>query len=251
MLKKLDAILEKKGAYTEPVPWNIIDITKFLIVYILTILFSMKFYSIFYFFCHNFSITKQYYNIIFLSYSIMYYILPIVIYFFYFLLIKIWILKKYNIGLKTLFQSNNKIKYFFLAIIISVVIGAPEFFIFLEYVRSFQMLASEISLFRFLFSHVLLASILAPIVEETVFKSFIYRALKKKIGVSLGILTTSILFTGLHFNKFTSPTEMLSTLFDSIAINIVYEKTGSLHACIFVHFLNNLTHSLIQRYCFL
>ena len=247
MLKKLDAILGKKGTYPEPVPWNIIDIIKFLVVYILTVLFSMKFHSIVSFLYQNFSIIKQHHYILF-SFS---YIMRIVIYFLYYILIKTWVLKKYNIGLKILFKSNNKIKYFFWALIISVIIETPDFFVFLEYVRSFQTFASKISLSLFLYQYVFWTSLLAPIVEETVFKSFIYRALKKKIGVSLGILATSMVFTGLHFDKFSRPTEMLTILFVSIALNIIYEKTGSLHSCIFVHFVINLTHSLVNRYCFL
>lgn len=83
---------------------------------------------------------------------------------------------------------------------------------------------------------VIMACILAPIVEELVFRAGLYRFLKGRIGKEAGIFVSAALFAMLHFNLLSFPTLMIL----GIALCLAYEGTGNLKVPIFMHALFNL-----------
>lgn len=81
------------------------------------------------------------------------------------------------------------------------------------------------------------ASILAPIVEEALFRGLLYAALRKYFGVLPAMALTSLLFAGVHVNIISLvPIGLLSAVLCG-----VYEKRGSLWDPIIVHALFNTT----------
>lgn len=77
----------------------------------------------------------------------------------------------------------------------------------------------------------IVASIFAPISEELYFRGFLYPALRRKIGVGWGILVTSLIFGGLHFDLI----RMIPLAFGGIWLNWLYEKSGSIYTSIIAH----------------
>lgn len=77
----------------------------------------------------------------------------------------------------------------------------------------------------------IVASIMAPISEELYFRGFLYPAFRKKIGIRWGILVTSIIFGGLHFDL----VRMIPLAFGGIWLNWLYEKSGSIYSSIIAH----------------
>ncbi len=77
--------------------------------------------------------------------------------------------------------------------------------------------------------------VLAPLVEEIIFRGFLYSQLKRRIGLIGGIITTSIVFGVLHMQ--------LNVGIDVFALSIVLcilrEITGSIWAGVLLHSLKN------------
>ncbi len=83
-------------------------------------------------------------------------------------------------------------------------------------------------------------AILAPIVEESIFRGLLYPAIKRAAGggtrgAVIGIFIVSALFAAIH-QSWTA----LAPLFAlAVILNIVFEKTNSLTACIIAHAVHN------------
>jgi membrane protease YdiL (CAAX protease family) len=78
-----------------------------------------------------------------------------------------------------------------------------------------------------------LAGILAPIVEELVFRGMLYRAWALRWGWFPGALATSLVFAVFHSG-------MVSQFFGSLLFVSLLRRTGSLRACIFSHAAFNI-----------
>ncbi|MCX7884367.1 MAG: CPBP family intramembrane metalloprotease [Caloramator sp.] len=89
--------------------------------------------------------------------------------------------------------------------------------------------------FKILFL-VIITSIAAPIVEEFVFRHIIYRKLKKRIGVYVSAIISSLLFALLHFNMAGSMAFFAVGIFNCY----LYEKYGY-RAAVINHFVFNFT----------
>lgn len=87
-----------------------------------------------------------------------------------------------------------------------------------------------------LLSKVLEGIILAPILEEILFRGIILEAFLKKYDISKAILFSALLFGIVHFN----PPQILSASISGLILGWVYYRTKSLLPCIFMHFVNNL-----------
>jgi hypothetical protein len=79
-----------------------------------------------------------------------------------------------------------------------------------------------------------LAIVVAPLVEETLFRGFLFPLLRARLGRAGGIALTSLLFALLH-----PPVDWLAILVLGAALALAYEITGSLAAPIAAHALNN------------
>ncbi|MBN1404379.1 MAG: CPBP family intramembrane metalloprotease [Opitutales bacterium] len=83
---------------------------------------------------------------------------------------------------------------------------------------------------------VIMAGLLAPVVEEMVFRAGLYRFLKGRVGKEAAIFSTAALFAMLHYNLLAFPTLMLL----GVALCLAYEATGNIKVPMFMHALFNL-----------
>ncbi|NUM35102.1 MAG: CPBP family intramembrane metalloprotease [Candidatus Brocadiae bacterium] len=77
--------------------------------------------------------------------------------------------------------------------------------------------------------------LLAPAVEEVIFRAFIFCAMKKYLGVVGGTILTSVVFSIMHQNLLA----FFPILGLGIFLQILYEKSQCLWACIIAHSLHN------------
>jgi membrane protease YdiL (CAAX protease family) len=86
-----------------------------------------------------------------------------------------------------------------------------------------------------------LAVVIAPVVEETLFRGYLYGVLKRYLGgIGAGLLA-SVLFAAMHLNLAALPALFVLAL----CLTVAYEATGSLLVNIFMHSLFNLTSLLV------
>lgn len=78
-------------------------------------------------------------------------------------------------------------------------------------------------------------SIIAPIIEESLFRGIIMHGLMRNYKYWYAILLSAILFSLFHMN----PWQMSYTFFLGIVLGILMVRTKSLPLCIFSHSLNN------------
>lgn len=88
----------------------------------------------------------------------------------------------------------------------------------------------------------LLTVIIAPVVEELFFRSFLYQAFRKRYGVLLGILISALLFGLFHFSFL----EVLPVyIVIGIFLGYVFERFHSVYPSIMLHSLNNFVFFLL------
>jgi membrane protease YdiL (CAAX protease family) len=91
---------------------------------------------------------------------------------------------------------------------------------------------------------VLIASVIAPVVEELFFRGFIYPVFRRTWGVRVGILANGLLFSFVHFN----PWLFLPIAGIGVVLAYEYERTTSLGPPIILHALNNLFSIILLYY---
>jgi membrane protease YdiL (CAAX protease family) len=85
-------------------------------------------------------------------------------------------------------------------------------------------------------SLIILAVIIAPIVEETVFRAGVYRFFKGKTSIPLSLLISGLMFGLIHGNLQSLP----GLIAVGICLGLAYELSGSLRVSIFFHAFFNL-----------
>ena len=88
-------------------------------------------------------------------------------------------------------------------------------------------------------------SIIGPVVEELLFRAFLYRAWAERFGWFAGMIFSATLFGLLHPN-------FLPSFMGGVLFVCVYRRTGSLWAAIVVHAVGNLLsyYPLLGRFVF-
>jgi membrane protease YdiL (CAAX protease family) len=90
----------------------------------------------------------------------------------------------------------------------------------------------------------LLAVVVAPAAEETIFRGYIYGVLKRYMGgVGAGVLSAG-LFAAMHLNLAALPALFVLAIF----LTLAYEATGSILVNIFMHGFFNLSNLLVMLY---
>ena len=91
----------------------------------------------------------------------------------------------------------------------------------------------------------LMLVVVGPVVEEVLFRAFLYCAWAERFGWFTGMVLSSTLFAMLHAN-------FLPSFLAAIAFTCVYRRTGSLRASILVHAASNLLsfYPLLGRFVF-
>ena len=83
----------------------------------------------------------------------------------------------------------------------------------------------------------LLIVVVAPVVEETFFRGFFYRALRSRFGIVASVVMTGGLFGLIHVGTGAEAVPPIAIL--GMAFCLVYERTGSLYPTIALHAVNN------------
>ena len=102
--------------------------------------------------------------------------------------------------------------------------------------ESVQKLAEMQSLIE-VFNIACYALVVAPVLEEFLFRGILFRAMKGSFGVGPAVVISSILFGLVHQNVLS----FAPLTFLGIILSLSYERTGDLRTCIFIHaFFNGL-----------
>ena len=98
-----------------------------------------------------------------------------------------------------------------------------------------------------LVAYLLVAVLIGPIVEELLFRAFLYRAWERRFGWFRATLFSSALFAMLH------PAYPIASFMSAVIFVCVYRRTGSLRSCIIVHAAGNLLawYPMLGRVMFL
>ena len=81
---------------------------------------------------------------------------------------------------------------------------------------------------------ILSAMVLAPIVEELLFRGFLYHGIRRKAGVKAALIVTSAVFALIH------PPQVMAPIFVvGLSLGYLYERTGTLIAPIAFHAVFN------------
>jgi hypothetical protein len=76
---------------------------------------------------------------------------------------------------------------------------------------------------------------IAPVVEETFFRGFLFQALRNSWGVWLAVPASAAIFSAIHL----TPSKFVQLAILGMALAFVFHKTRSLWPCILLHALNN------------
>lgn len=82
---------------------------------------------------------------------------------------------------------------------------------------------------------ILTTVVLAPIMEETLFRGLIQGSISTKYGPTAGILISALIFGLIHG----IPQQVVNAFFIGIILGYIYYRTNSLLTVIILHFLNN------------
>lgn len=88
--------------------------------------------------------------------------------------------------------------------------------------------------------------VIAPIIEESFFRGFIYAGLIKRVPKWAGMMISAALFAAFHLE----PYQIVPLLFIGFILTFVYDRTKSLVAPIIIHSLNNIFYVIIFYYIF-
>lgn len=88
-----------------------------------------------------------------------------------------------------------------------------------------------------------LTVLLAPVIEEIVFRGVLFPAIKKRYGLISGVVISSLVFTLVHID----PINMISVLPLGIFLAIMYQRTGSIYPGMILHASWNLMVLLIAQ----
>lgn len=91
---------------------------------------------------------------------------------------------------------------------------------------------------------ILAMGFLIPLVEELIFRGFMYGALRRAGSFGAGVLISSILFGMYHG----SVVQGIYAGFFAVILAVSYEKSGSFMVPVLIHSISNLTSVLVESY---
>lgn len=81
--------------------------------------------------------------------------------------------------------------------------------------------------------------VVAPVVEEVVFRGLLFQVLRRRLGVSVGIVLSSLTFAVVHLELITRPLSLAALLVLGAWLAAAFHRTGSLVVPITAHALFN------------
>ncbi|MEI3606173.1 CPBP family intramembrane glutamic endopeptidase [Pseudogracilibacillus sp. SE30717A] len=172
------------------------------------------------------------------------YIGAIVIHLVQLIIVVVFVLSKHQISWKNFgFRSISKqsLKHLFLWSIIGLILNATVLSLTALVWSGGSSKADTIQSTGFFLSIVMVA-IIAPIVEEIVFRGVIYKFLRVKLGVPLAILINGFLF---GINHAPSWELLLNAAVMGAFFAYIYERSGTLWVPIIVHGLTNAAVTIL------
>jgi hypothetical protein len=95
-----------------------------------------------------------------------------------------------------------------------------------------QLLQARVSMILF----AVLGVLVAPLVEETIFRGFLYPVIARRVGIAAGVLITGILFGLLHAAQLWGGWgQIVLLILVGVALTWVRARTGTVTASYFVH----------------
>lgn len=88
------------------------------------------------------------------------------------------------------------------------------------------------------------AVLLAPVIEEIIFRGLLYNLFAKYRGPLVGVVMSTIYFVILHFRL----SNLLPAIIMGIASALFYEATQSLIPCIIIHGMNNVSPLWVSKW---
>jgi len=226
------AFPSKKNARV-PVPWRVQDVISFCFVLALYFLMGLQFRHASRYLAGRYLLIKPLF---------VYLLFDIVSIFICFYILK-RMMTKYKDGWALLFRSSLNRKYLILSIVIGLLLGL---FNSLFYSYRFPNTAA-IPYERVTFYVLLLYGILiAPVTEEVWFRSFVFRGIRNKYGVLVGLIGSVLLFLLWHLSNF----QALNVVIFGFVVTIFYETTDSLYGCMVIHATNNFVFLIFRQFYF-
>ena len=111
-----------------------------------------------------------------------------------------------------------------------------------ENIVEFFLNASKGSDTRAIYLTMVMAVVVAPAAEETIFRGYIYGVLKRYMGGAGAAAISAGLFAAMHVNVASLPALFVLAL----CFTLAYEATGSLLVNIFMHGIFNLWNLLVM-----
>lgn len=108
--------------------------------------------------------------------------------------------------------------------------GKPQNYAY-HLIKEIELLRNGFDWIKFIFFSI----VVAPVVEEILYRGVLYSPYRKKYGPTIAIIITSIFFTVSHFGL-----GILSNFIGGILLAILYEKTNTLVSPIIAHIAYNL-----------
>jgi len=79
--------------------------------------------------------------------------------------------------------------------------------------------------------------VLAPVAEELFFRGVLFAGLRSRLSVWPAAIISGVLFGGLH--AVSGPTSAIPLALLGVLLALLYQRSGSIWPCIFIHALNN------------
>lgn len=102
-----------------------------------------------------------------------------------------------------------------------------------------ELLVSDATLWTFALL-ALAAAVFAPLVEEILFRGYLYRNLRATLGPTLAMVLSGVIFAAVHLD----PERFIPLAGLGFALALLYEWSGSLLVCVLVHGLWNFLQLL-------
>ncbi|MGH4118010.1 CPBP family intramembrane glutamic endopeptidase [Clostridium sp.] len=159
-----------------------------------------------------------------------------------FFLLILWINRKHRINFKSLFSLEKLSIRYILPICLSI-LGLNIMLSEVSNILTMFLPLTDFwkSAFEGISNDFIGTSIVAPIIEEILFRGIILRGLLMKYSVKKSIIVSALLFAIIHMN----PWQFLGAFSAGILLGWLYLKTRSIVPCILGHALNNSLEFII------
>lgn len=224
------------------VPWTLYDVWQAIAVIIFLALIS-------FFIRNQIVISKE--GIIPLPKSVISFLTTLLIYGVLVFLVWSLVIRKYSASFKDLGLRSFKVWHILVIsvvwlVVIKVLSYVYSFLIILfGYNPPVELIEKVPRLFGTSYLGIVLAvvmtGIIAPVVEEIFFRGFIYPPLRKRFGVSGGIILSAVIFGLFHLETWV----IIPIMIIGVVLAYLYETEDSLGPPIMVHALNNLLSLVI------